>query len=103
MREIKFKGSKRSGRKVVFGLEDYLSLTGVLRETVKQLIGVDALGAEVYEGDSVIRRYEWDDAANDYVKVERFPMKATFDDYAAIANGEVIKCGSGQRSKGGTR
>ena len=104
MREIKFRGIDALTGKYVYGY--YNSFLGnedlpmiaikaggvaVMPDSVAQLIGVDVNGKEVYEGDMVVRIREWDDDAGGYVNVARFPMKATFDDYSAIANEEVIK------------
>ena len=59
--------------------------------SVAQLIGIDANGREVYEGDTVIRivpNPDWDD--EDFEPEKTFPMAATFDDYSAIRDEEII-------------
>ncbi len=56
-----------------------------------QLIGLDKNGAEVYEGDKVIRETFIDDEGNEHEVLEAFPMAATFEDFSAIENGEIMK------------
>ena len=63
----------------------------VNEESIAQLIAVDSNGREVYEGDSVIRICD-----SDGKPVECFPMRATFDDYFAINNGEIVLCEEGE-------
>lgn len=63
----------------------------VTPESVAQLIGIDAHGREVYEGDTVIRiatSPDWKDG--DFNPEKTFPMAAAFDDYAAIRDEEII-------------
>ena len=58
----------------------------VLEGDVAQLIGIDAHGREVYEGDKVIRIA----GDEDFNPKKTYPMAATFDDYAAIRDEEII-------------
>lgn len=63
----------------------------VTPESVAQLIGIDANGREVYEGDMVIRiapSPDWEDG--DFNPEKAHPMAATFEDYAAIRDEEII-------------
>ncbi len=66
-------------------------ISEVKPESVAQLIGVDKNGAEVYEGDKVIRETFIDDEGNEHEVLEAFPMAATFEDFSAIENGEIVK------------
>ena len=103
MREIKFRGHDINGN-YVYGLltKKKIRSNGTIRyaiargncslaETVPigdefaQLIGVDKNGREVYEGDKVIRI-----AGVDFDPEKTFPMYATFEDYAAIRDGEIV-------------
>lgn len=105
MRQIKFRGIDALTGKYVYGYynpflghEDLPMIAikegGVVikPDSVEQLIGRDKNGREVYEGDEVERIREWNDEEDCYVNVTMFPMKATFYDYGAIAEGEIIKC-----------
>lgn len=110
MRAIKFRGVDMETGETVYGELGtiFTTCTGdkyyfgsehsVKPESVKQLIGVDGNGCEVYEGDKVVRIKEWqDDEVLDfhgYVEVAAFPMMARFDDYRAIADGEIVKVGA---------
>lgn len=102
MREIKFRGRDIETGKLVFGsLVEYEGgkyrfwinpLEGdrnypVDPESVAQLIGVDRNGAEIFEGDTVIRI----GGDEDFDEEKAFPMTATFEDYAPIRDGEIIK------------
>ena len=61
-------------------------------ETVHGELGsgvIDKNGKEIFECDSVIRILELNDDG-ELVHVEAFPMQATFDDFSAINNGEII-------------
>ena len=104
MRVIKFRGLRRYGgqyhymyggyNKRVNGEECIIEsgVPHVIRHgSAEQLIGVDANGAEVYEGDKVQRIKEWNEERADYDMVAAFPMAATFDDYTAINDGEIVK------------
>ena len=111
IRKLKFRGFSIKGE-VVFG--DFLTPWAddqhypIIRDTadykdgiahcyyhdvregsVHQLIAIDKNGNEVYECDSVIRILELNDDG-ELVHVEAFPMQATFDDFSAINNGEII-------------
>ena len=102
MRQIKFRGRNLKGE-LVYGSYYYEHFTDtpkeihaiiseygvewrVKPESVAQLIGIDAHGREVYEGDTVIR-IEGDE---DFNPEKAFPMAAAFDDYAAIRDEEII-------------
>ena len=63
----------------------------VYPDSVCQLIGVDANGSAVYEDDKVKRIREWNDDKGKYIDVDNLPFKATFEDYAAIRDGEIVK------------
>ena len=105
MREIKFRGHDINGN-YVYGLltKKKIRSNGTIRyaiakgncsmaETVPigdefaQLIGVDVRGKEVYEGDKVIRIASTDE---DFDPEKTFPMYATFEDFAAIRDGEIV-------------
>ena len=58
----------------------------VTPESVAQLIGIDANGREVYEGDKVIRIA----GDEDFNPEKAYPMAAAFDDYAAIRDEEIV-------------
>ena len=102
MREIKFRGRDVETGELVFGsLVEYEGgkyrfwinpLEGdrnypVEPDTVAQLIGVDKNGKEIFEGDAVIRV----GGDEDFDEEKAFPMTATFEDYAPIRDGEIIK------------
>ena len=106
MRQIKFRGSDMNGH-YVYGLLtkkkirnggrlSWAIATGncSLGETIpvsdsfQQLIAIDKNNREVYENDKVIRIADIDDEDFDIEK--SFPMYATFDDYTAINNGEIV-------------
>lgn len=57
-------------------------------ESLAQLVGVDSNGNEVYEGDMVERIADYDD--EDFDRAKAFPMAATFDDFSAINDGQII-------------
>lgn len=100
MRQIKFRGETLGGR-IVYGffccteVEDVTlpciiveegDYRQVKPESVAQLIGIDANGREVYEGDKVIRIA----GDEDFNPEKTFPMAAAFDDYAAIRDEEIV-------------
>ena len=99
MREIKFRGyDTNDGARtwVTFTLDELLSGSDdyelIDPDTVVQLIETDKNGCEVYEGDTVIRiapNPDWDE--DDFDAAKAFPMAATFDDYRAIRDGEIVK------------
>ena len=91
MRQIKFRGKRLDGFGYAYGDLTHVEhergtrsyVGGYLVGEVAQLIGVDANGAEVYEGDTIIRVIG--------SKPEKtFPMYASFSDYDAIRDGELI-------------
>lgn len=106
MRQIKFRGryvgdyvideyipegTMLYGGYVEIGGKPYIipeddTATQVTPESVAQLIGVDAHGREVYEGDKVIRVA----GDEDFNPEKAYPMAATFEDYAAIRDEEII-------------
>lgn len=101
MRQIKFRGLTLEG-KFIYG--DYRHIgfrphiykreqcyyeeraVEVAPESVAQLIGIDANGREVYEGDKVIRIA----GDEDFNPEKAYPMAATFEDFAAIRDEEII-------------
>lgn len=100
MRQIKFRGETLGGR-IVYGffccteVEDVTlpciiveegDYRQVKPESVAQLIGIDANGREVYEGDTVIRIA----GDEDFNPEKTYPMAAAFDDYAAIRDEEIV-------------
>ena len=102
MRVIKFKGIAETDGREVVGEGAYVTpgFQCVINKmiyvhcktgSIKQLIGVDGNGCEVYEGDKVQRIKEWNEERADYDMVAAFPMAATFGDYTAINDGEIIK------------
>lgn len=104
MRQIKFRGHAlrdscgQSVDKIVYGdfVQEYDKVDisdwddgdiyEVAPESVAQLIGIDAHGREVYEGDTVIRIA----GDEDFNPEKTYPMAAAFDDYAAIRDEEII-------------
>lgn len=109
MRLIKFRGHAlydscgQSVDKIVYGdfVQEYDKVDiadwddgdiyEVTPESVAQLIGIDANGREVYEGDTVIRiapSPDWKDG--DFNPEKTYPMAAAFDDYAAIRDEAII-------------
>ncbi len=104
MRTIKFRGVDAVTGKVVYGYynpflnAEQLPMIATAQgdvlikdESLAQLIGVDVFNKEIYEGDMVLRIKDWDDERADYVEAKAFPMPAEFDDYTAIANGEIVR------------
>ena len=97
MRQIKFRGRDIETGEYVYAELGQVSaeinpeyLTFITDDVytvmdVAQLIGIDAHGREVYEGDKVIRV-----AGEGFSKAKMFPMAATFEDYAAIRDEEII-------------
>lgn len=95
MRKIKFRGnyvgsllSRVYGDYVHKGDAEYI-FDGVMTlqcTDIAQLIGIDANGREVYEGDTVIRIA----GDEDFNPEKTFPMAAAFDDYAAIRDEEIV-------------
>ena len=65
-----------------------LKYVSVETESVALLIGVDKNGKEVYEGDKVIRIEDKDDP--DFDGAKTFPMYASFEDYGAIRDEEIV-------------
>lgn len=104
MRQIKFRGHAlydscgQSVDKIVYGdfVQEYDKVDiadwddgdvyEVAPESVAQLVGIDADGREVYEGDKVIRIA----GDEDFNPEKTFPMAAAFDDYAAIRDEEIV-------------
>lgn len=101
MRQIKFRGRRIDTGEFVYG--DLMHMTGgrigiifdkrvaaveVEPESVAQLIAVDINGRDVYEGDLVERIADYDD--EDFDRAKAFPMAATFDDFSAINDGQII-------------
>ena len=68
----------------------YCHYYSVHPKSIAQLIATDANKAEVYEGDTVKRIRIYDDDAQDYIDYDALPFAATFEDYAAIINGEIV-------------
>lgn len=101
MRQIKFRGRRIDTGEFIYGdlltggkefaiISDTLWAM-VAPDSVAQLIGIDANGREVYEGDTVIRiapSPDWKDG--DFNPEKTYPMAAAFDDYAAIRDEEII-------------
>lgn len=101
MRQIKFRGLTLEGKFIYgdyrcIGIHPHIYKRGqcyyeeraveVKPESVAQLIGIDANGREVYEGDTVIRIA----GDEDFNPEKTYPMAAAFDDYAAIRDEEII-------------
>ena len=100
MRTIKFRGKNRRNE-IFYG--DLLRVNGraqiydgnyhfVKDETVAQLIGVDKNGKEVYEGDKVKRILDMD-YDGEWIRVDpakAWEFEASFNDYSAILNEEII-------------
>lgn len=100
MRQIKFRGKHFGTGKLVYGdLIQNFNGCAVIRnaetdiwnqvepESVAQLIAVDCNGREVYEGDLVVRIADYDP---DFDRAKTFPMAATFEDFSAINDGQII-------------
>ena len=100
MKQIKFRGKRIRDGKLVYG--DLCHMTGnrvgihhdrrvacdeVEPDSVQQLIARDINGRDIYEGDLVERIADYDP---DFDRAKTFPMAATFDDFSAINNGEII-------------
>lgn len=98
MRQIKFRGYFPSSKVAYYG--DLIHVGGrtlltqgdngrveVDPASVAQLIAVDKNGNEVFEGDLVERIADYD---ADFDRAKSFPMAATFDDYSAIINEQII-------------
>lgn len=107
MRQIKFRGrhiknavrnSRVAPGEMVYG--GYAVLLGephiifdsvawqVEPDSVQQLIAVDKNGKDIYEGDKVIRIEDKDDP--DFDGAKTFPMYASFEDYGAIRDEEIV-------------
>lgn len=98
MRQIKFRGVDWETGEYVYGdlnQGNYVEVCPRIKprkkkaryvKDVAQLIGVDAHGCEVYEGDKVIRIA----GDEDFNPEKAYPMAATFEDYAAIRDEEII-------------
>ena len=102
MRTIKFRGIDSVTKKPVYGYycpflcDENYPMIAVAAGFVKiddgslaQLIGVDPDGNEIFEGDEVIRI-----AGEDYEPEKTFPMAATFEDFAAIRDGQIVRAKS---------
>lgn len=97
MRDIKFRGRDVHTDELIYGdiaqTELGLLMKGgreVSSDSVVQLIGVDRLGKEIYEGDQVIRvvpKHYWD-FIDPY---DNPPFPATFDHFSDIRDGEIVK------------
>lgn len=98
MRKIKFRGRDIETGRTVYGgykvgrcgepiiITNFTAAYEVTPESVAQLIGIDAHGREVYEGDKVIRIA----GDEDFNPEKAYPMAASFEDYAAIRDGEIV-------------
>lgn len=98
MRTIKFRGRDIETGRTVYGgykvgrcgepiiITNFTAAYEVTPDSVAQLIGIDAHGREVYEGDTVIRIA----GDEDFNPEKTFPMAAAFDDYAAIRDEEIV-------------
>ena len=98
MRQIKFRGREVDTGHIVYGnylqsgngasyIVNALFISKVEPDTVGQLIAVDKNRRDIYEGDLVERIADYDE---DFDRAKTFPMAATFDDFSAINNGEII-------------
>lgn len=107
MRQIKFRGESVEGSKLYQGyLVVYPNLhythwiitaggdpnQPVKPESVVQFIGVDANGVEVWEDDPVERIARDGVPLTEREREKTFPMAATFEDYGAIRDGEIVSC-----------
>lgn len=109
MRKIKFRGRDiETGKQIIYG-NGYAELNGkkyifdekfgiayhIEPDSVSQLIGCDSNGAEVYEGDPVKRIKYWEDDYvldfHGYVDCDGKIFQASFSDFDAILNGEIVK------------
>lgn len=98
MRIIKFRGKDAYG-KYRYGdlwqrtdgtvIMDNYCWHRVHSDSVCQLIACDKNGCDVYEGDKIVRIADYDDDGK-LIPVDNQPMNATFDDFGAICNGEII-------------
>ena len=96
MRAIKFRGHKFFGGALVYGqqireTDDGFAIWNDEDEWIhttdlEQLIAVDKNGHEVFEGDTVIRIA----GDEDFDEEKSFPFAATFEDYRALLDGELI-------------
>lgn len=98
MRQIKFRGRDIDTGEYVYAELGQVAaeinpeyLTFITDDTytvmdVAQLVGIDANGHEVYEGDTVIRIA----GDEDFNPEKAYPMAAAFDDYAAIRDEEIV-------------
>ena len=97
-RKIKFRGVDKTG-KLHYGYfyVDFCGLPCIAEgrggklipvdeNSVAQLIGVDKNGFEVYEGDLVIRIA----GDEDFNPEKTFHMAATFEDFSAIRDEEIV-------------
>ena len=77
-REIKFRGRDKNTNEVKYlDLEKFFQTSLFVRKTIEQLIAVDRLGYEVYEGDTIRNESGW-------IKT------ASFEDYSAIKAGRAV-------------
>ena len=106
MRQIKFRGRDIETDRTVYGgyevgrcgepiiITNLTAAYEVTPESVAQLIGIDADGSEIYEGDLVMRvapSPDWDEyTQRTFDTAKAFPMRATFEDYRAIRDEEII-------------
>lgn len=93
MREIKFRGKSKYSDKIIFGDLNhssdgesiFIDDEVVYPESVAQLVGYDADGNEIYEGDTVIY---WND---EDVKI-RFSAETDTCSYLGIAGDKFFDC-----------
>lgn len=97
MRPIKFRGRDAYGKlhygdlwqrtdgMIIFDHDEHL-WQRVHPESVAQLIGVDKNGFEIYEGDLVVRIA----GDEDFDPEKTFHMAATFEDFSAIRDEEIV-------------
>lgn len=103
MRKIQFRGIdmagayaygllsvKRRGKKTRYYIVNDAETVQVHQSSVEQFIATDSDGCDIFEGDTVVRITEWNDGIGEYVRVEAMPMRATFEDYRGILDGEIV-------------
>lgn len=97
MRTIEFRARCIKSDKLVFGLLSqnengtfFINGQEVKPATISQLIAIDKNGNQIFEHDKVIRVQRFDDTGKFVPVLDSLPGLASFRNYGAIIDGEIV-------------